>query len=553
MRLQQKLMIRILALIFLFLTGFFWLISSRNPVAGEVESRLKQKTVSLKTLKNLRISGEALASPAQLQNAYQANLYIPFWITEERISPESRRLLEAVAAAGDHGLNPAAYHARQIQAWLQSLDNGTGERNPDSLALLDILLTDAFFTYASHQYAGAVYGDGMNVHRIDHLKKISLRDSLLRAVEENKVSSVLMGFVNATPPYIKLTQKLVFYKQIAQNGGYPGIPNSPGDSTKIFTALCKRLSVTGELPQGYITDHYSPFLRMGIKLFQHSHGLDTTGLLNKATIEQLNIPVYVKVRQIELNMERCRWLPHTPTKEFVLVNIPGFFMEVQENYQTKLHMRAIVGKEFTQTPLFYAGMKHIVINPYWDVPFSIASKEILPILKKDPEYIHRNHMKVYTSAGAEVNPYAVNWSSYSSDYFPFKIRQVPGTWNSLGQIKFLFPNPYSVYLHGTPNPELFERDVRTFSHGCMRIENPVALAAYLLRNDKTWNEDRIRATIKTGAETWVRLADRLPVFVTYNTCWVDDNGVLHFRNDVYGHDNILARELYGDEGDLSLR
>jgi murein L,D-transpeptidase YcbB/YkuD len=415
-------------------------------------------------------------------------------------------------------------------------------------------MTDAFVTYCTHQYAGSVFGDGMNVSRDAHLKKINLKDSLISAISNNRMVPVLMAFVNTTPPYQKLKQQLLYYRRIAAKDAFADIPEFDADSAngpEIFAKLCKRLSLTGELPEGYKTTTYSPFLQVAVRRFQYSHGLDTTGLLTRETTAQLNIPIPDRIRQIELNMERLRWLPREPQKVFVQVNIPGFFMEVKENYTTRLHMRAIVGKEYTQTPLFYANMSYLVINPYWDVPFSIATKEMLPILKKDPGYLSRSHMEVYNSTGAELNPYAVNWGAYSTKYFPLHIRQLPGSWNSLGDIKFMFPNPYSVYLHGTPHQALFNEPVRAFSHGCMRLEDPVAFAVYLLQDQKQWSEEHIRDQIETRQETTVKLTRKLSVFVTYATCWVDDDNVLQFRKDVYGHDNMLARELYETTDNLS--
>jgi murein L,D-transpeptidase YcbB/YkuD len=531
-----------------FFLGFYWLQSYLSSGLDEdVQARIQEKTASVSHLEKLRISGETIQSPEQLQKMYNSNSFTGFWSAGPTISDQSTALQQAVEKAFTDGLDPAFYHSTVLKQWIQSLNKGIGKENADSLAQFDILMTDAFVSFASHQYAGAVYGNGMNVSHDIHMKKVSLRDSLLIGVNSKKMNAVLTGFVNNTPPYQKLKKNLQYYRRIAQKDGFEFIPLFNPDSSNqadVITKLCARLTLTGELPEKYIADTCTPFIQTAVKKFQYSHGLDTSGLLTRETLDELNIPITERIRQIELNMERWRWLPREPVKEFVFVNIPGFFMEVQEDYQTKLHMRAIVGKEFTQTPLFYADMKHIVINPYWDVPLSIASKEILPILKKDPGYISRSHMQMFTTSGVEINPYDINWSAYSESYFPYKIRQVPGPWNSLGQIKFLFPNPYSVYLHGTPHPELFSENIRMFSHGCMRIEDPVLFATYLFRNQPGWDREKIETIIKSQEETWVKLPYKLQVYVAYNTCWVDDNNILHFQKDVYGHDNMLAQELF---------
>lgn len=538
------------------LMAFYLLQSSLfPPLSTDISNRIKQKTTTVQALRKLRLSGEGLQNPDLVKKMYKSNSYSPFWFKYETALSQSTIFLLAINGAYKDGLDPNSYHPTVISEWIQSLARGIGAENADSLALFDILMTDAFVTYSTHQYAGAVYGDGMNVSREAHLKKISLKDSLNSAIANNRMVPALLNFVNTTPPYLKLKQYLQFYRRISAKDGFANIPEFDADSVnrgEVLSKLCAHLSLIGELPSGYKATTYSPFVEVAVKHFQYSHGLDTSGRLTRETIAQLNIPLQERIRQIELNMERCRWLPREQKDVFVQVNIPGFFMEVKEQYKTVLHMRAIVGKDFTQTPLFYATMAHVVINPYWDVPQSIATKEILPILKRDPGYISRNHMELHSSSGGKINPYDVSWGNYSENYFPFKIRQIPGDWNALGRIKFLFPNPYNVYLHGTPNQELFEKPVRAFSHGCMRLEDPVRFATYLLKNQSPWNEDFIRSTIKKGDETWIKLARQYPVFVTYATCWVDDDNILHFRNDVYGHDNRLARELFGSGDKLPL-
>ncbi len=269
-------------------------------------------------------------------------------------------------------------------------------------------------------------------------------------------------------------------------------------------------------------------------------------MVGPATLQALNVPAGIRARQLALNMERWRWLSQELGRRHVMVNIAGFWLEVIEDRQTILDMRVIVGRSYRRTPVFSDQISYLVLNPYWNVPQSIAVNDILPQLKRDPAYLSKQHMKLFNGWGTDariVDPSAVNWSKITATSFPYRIRQEPGPNNALGMVKFMFPNKFSVYLHDTPARELFARSLRTFSSGCIRVEKPVELAAYLLQDQPGWTAEEIKKRSGQTQEQTVRLTRSVPVHLLYWTSWVDDAGPVQFREDVYGRDLLLSNAL----------
>jgi len=261
--------------------------------------------------------------------------------------------------------------------------------------------------------------------------------------------------------------------------------------------------------------------------------------VNPAVIAEMNVPIEQRVDLIELNLERWRWLPREPGSRYMLVNIPEMRLEVRENGKVPLSMRVIVGKKDTPTPIFNDEMTHIVFSPYWNVPSGIAKDETLPSLMNDPGFLTRNNMEVVDKAGRTIEPSSIDWMDPSS----FRFRQRPGSSNALGLVKFMFPNQYDVYLHDTPADSLFGRAARLFSHGCIRVEQPEALAAYVLRDQPEWTQERIREAMHSGEERTVKLRTSIPVFIGYWTARVAPDGLVQFRHDVYGVDSRLNAML----------
>lgn len=289
-------------------------------------------------------------------------------------------------------------------------------------------------------------------------------------------------------------------------------------------ALRERLRITGDLTTlgSDSLDHFDFTLDRAVRAFQRRHGLEADGVVGKETRAALNVPVEARIRQLVLNLERLRWLPEDLEPRYLFINIAGYSLQVVEGAAPVLAMRVIVGTPRTATPVFSTRLTEVVLAPYWHVPTSIAHSEILPHVRRDSSYLSRNHMEFL--AGGRIRP-------------------APGPTNPLGRVKFTITNPFGVGLHDTPARHLFAESACAFSHGCMRLEKPLDLAAYVLRGDSTWTRERMEAAIERWRETRIPVAEPIPVYVLYRTAWVDEEGIVQFRPDLYGHDARLDRAL----------
>ncbi len=348
---------------------------------------------------------------------------------------------------------------------------------------------------------------------------------------------------NMCNAYLKLQESLLVYKEIAARGGWTsvskGTSSKRGDSGERVVELRRRLIGTDDLTNKGTKDEntFDEELHNAIVRFQRRHGLKEDGVVGPETIKALNVPVEKRIHQIEINMEKLKLMPQDMGKRYIAVNIAAFELEVVEDDNSVMSMRVIVGRPYQRSPLFSAKMTHLVFNPSWYVPNSIATKEILPKVKKESDYLVKEGIKVFEKEKGyrkELDASAINWADVTVDSFQYRFVQVPGILNPLGQLKFVFPNKYNVYLHDTPAKVLFERSSRAFSHGCIRIEKPVELATYLLRDDPAWTHEKILAMTDMGKEVKVQIPSPVYVHILYLTAWVDRDNILQFREDVYG-------------------
>jgi murein L,D-transpeptidase YcbB/YkuD len=281
-----------------------------------------------------------------------------------------------------------------------------------------------------------------------------------------------------------------------------------------------------------------------VRAFQELHGLKGTGVADTATLAAMNVSLEDRIRQVEINLERWRWMPNDFGGRHLLVNIPYFHLLARENGKSVMDIRVVVGKaDEHKTPVFSSEMSTVVFSPYWNIPDSIVEGETAPAVARDPAYLEKNNIEILDvsrSGGAAPVDYAsVNWDD-ANQLKHLAFRQRPGPHNALGHVKFLFPNAFDVYLHDTPADALFARPGRAFSHGCVRVEEPEALAKYVLRGDSEWDDTKILDAMNAGVEKHVKLKEKIPVHIVYFTAWVDENGGLHFQPDVYGYDAAQA-------------
>jgi murein L,D-transpeptidase YcbB/YkuD len=345
-----------------------------------------------------------------------------------------------------------------------------------------------------------------------------------------------------------LESALAHYQQLAAQGGWPQVPVGPalheGDMDERLPLLRERLVASSDLPasasQGVLFDE---ILTEAVRRFQARHGLTADGVVGTKTLTELNVPISKRIRQLAASLERCQPLPSLLEPRHILVNIADFTLKLYEDGKLRLSMPVIVGKTYRQTPVFNGRISSLVLNPSWEVPHSIATKDLLPKIQKKPEYLGQAHFRVFRGwkPGEEIDPAGIDWPNLSPSRFPYRLRQEPGPDNALGRVKFLFPNPYDVYLHDTPAQELFQKDARTFSSGCIRLARPLDLAVYLLQGTPLGSMEALTAALSREKTQSVAIPSPIPVHIAYMTAWVDREGVIQFRRDIYNRDPALQQ------------
>jgi L,D-transpeptidase YcbB len=403
--------------------------------------------------------------------------------------------------------------------------------NWSNVSELEWMLSASFLSYADKVYGGSAVNTNKLSWFIPRNKKDYrvLLDSMISSSNENSFREPL------NPYYVSLKKKLVDYKKIEQSGQYPfSIINAAsaklGDTSQGIVNVKKQLFLLGDLTSEDHTQIFNSNFESAIKSFQNRMGLSVTGSIEKNTLDQLNIPIADRIKQIMINLERLRWVPSAPPSDYLLVNIPEFRLHIFEKGNQIFDMNVIVGKTMNKTVIFEGNISSIVLNPYWNIPSSIVNKEILAHIHRDPNYLSKNNMEAIRDLGSGNLRY----------------RQKPGPKNALGRMKFLFPNHYSIYLHDAPAKRLFEANTRAFSHGCIRVAEARKLALYILNKKEPWSEARLDEILNTNRERQIPISPPIPVFIAYFTAWVDQSGVICFRNDIYGLDKRLALEIFGE-------
>jgi murein L,D-transpeptidase YcbB/YkuD len=338
----------------------------------------------------------------------------------------------------------------------------------------------------------------------------------------------------------RLESALDRYQQIMEAGGWPAIPDGPtirpGALGSRITLLAQRLTVSGDLDD---TQHdfleYDDVLQSAVLRFQSRHGLDPDALVGRQTLHALNVSAEQRVGQIRLTLDRLQEAFEAERNDFVLINVPAFAMYLVRAGETVWTSKVVVGETDAETPLFEATMKHVVLNPTWTVPRSIASEELLPRIQRDLGFLSRGSYELRDNDGSSVDPLSVDWASLHKNNFPYTLVQQAGPMNELGKVKFLFPNEYGVCMHDTPSKQLFERYTRAFSHGCIRLENPIDFAAELLY-EEGWTREQVDTQLESSETRSVALSQPLPVVITYLTTAVDEAGTVYFYRDIYNRD-----------------
>jgi L,D-transpeptidase YcbB len=483
-----------------------------------------------------------------MRDLYASRGYEPIWIDGTRPGDDFESLVSALENMRAHGIDPDRYELATLKAAAEATDGGWFRRKPleeRAVVPLDVAATWAWTRAAADLSAGTADAEGP-ADKLWRLRrqKINFRKSLTAALDSSSIEEGLEEFAPAHPEYVRLKETYAQYLKIADAGGWDRLPATlvlkPGERSPHLAALSTRLASTGDLADAKAAqprDTFDEELSGAVAHFQRRHGFEPDGTVGRQVVAEMNVPVGHRIRQIEVNLERMRWLPRDLGARYILVNVPEYRLELYEGQRMALGMNVITGARSTPTPIFSDTMTHIVFSPYWNVPDGIAAGETVPAVQADPSFLERNQIEVVGTTGKVVDPSTIDWSSATEDgTFPYRFRQRPGSSNSLGLVKFVFPNEHDVYLHDTPADSLFKRTYRALSHGCVRLEQPQALASYLLKDQAEWTPERITTAMHAGEEKHVKLARPILVHLLYWTARVRGDGTLHFRQDVYGRD-----------------
>jgi len=522
-----------------------------NPAWNQAEPKTTiQEVVAAGKLNDLRWP-DFSDYKGSVASFYEQTGYAPAWIDGGQPSAQAKSMVAAFRNASTKGLDPEAYDASRWDARLSGLsDSG-------NIARADVALTVCAMRFVSDLHTGRInpqhFKFGLSIENKKYDLAHFLHDRLLSAPD---VPAVLESVEPIFAGYRRTEAALARYTElVARDDGeqlpVPAKPVDPGQTYAGVSRLSRLLLVVGDLPldakSSADSQAYDGALVEAVKHFQRRHGLTDDGRLGKDTIKQLNVPLSSRVRQLQLALERWRWLPSEFSAPPIIVNIPDFRLRALDgNNKVALDMRVVVGKSMrTQTPVFSRDMTYVVLRPYWNVPPSILRGEIVRSIERDRNYIANKRYEVTTSAGDVVTSGVV-----SDDVLvqlkagKLAVRQKPGPTNALGLVKLMFPNEYNVYLHSTPAPELFSRTRRDFSHGCIRVEKPVELATWALRNNPGWTIARVKDSMDGSKDNVsVTLNQKIPVFIVYATALAYENDEVHFYDDIYGHDLKLDQAL----------
>ena len=525
-----------------------------SPAASAIAVAIRAVIRDPRGLTRVPLSAAELGDLTRL---YDGDNDAPFWVDEA--GHPTRDAADALAlfnGAASEGLDPLDYTPVELGRASASLAGLPRPPIPD-VAAFDAALSATALRYLRHVHTGRVDPRTLGLRLSVPVDAHDFAAVLRTALKDHRVSRAAAEFAPPLVLYRALRSRLVRYRALAASETPLSFPDAtilrPGEAYEGAAALRRRLVALGDLPDGTAgadrESKYEGEIVEGVRRFQSRHGLAVDGVLGRQTQAALRVPLAHRVRQIELALERLRWLPDLDPDRFLAVNIPMFRLWVWEhvppNGAPEFGMNVIVGRALTRTPVFVDEMQYLIFRPYWNVPRSIVLSELLPAMRRDPGYAARQNLEIVAGPGDDAPPVAFSATALEQlQRGALRVRQRPGPNNALGLVKFVFPNDENVYLHSTPAAELFSRSRRDFSHGCVRVEDPIALAAWALRGQKEWTQDRILAAMNGPRTVRVNLTRPIQVILFYVTAVVmPDDGTVRFAEDLYGHDATLDRAL----------
>lgn len=516
-------------------------------LAGELPENIRQFIDNRTPSSRYEIDNEYLFSWDVLQSFYLKRMYTPAWMTNNTLDPIGYMLLDYIRQVDRQGLQPTDYHLFLIEKYADRIVPYIPMDNEDMMKL-DVLLTDAFLLLGFQLYYGKVdpekEGASWKMQRKEPEMQLDL--ILEEALAANDVANSLNLLAPHYRSYWMMKEELAFFLELSVQS-WPALRSDtaikPGEIDQLLPKIRERLIKLRYKLSDSISIIYDEMLEKQVKVFQADWGLNSDGVIGKGTLDALNNQPDKLIERLKVNMERFRWLPFKVTDKYIIINIANFKLDLIEGSDTLISMRAIVGKNFRETPVFNEQMTYIVFNPTWTVPNTILRNDVIPELLKGPEYLVKKNMKLLRMDGSEIAYSEIDWSNVSKKNFPYMVRQDSGPENALGRIKFMFPNTFNVYIHDTPSRGYFARDDRALSSGCVRVENPIELAVLLLSDIPEWSPEQILNTIQRETEQTVLLRKPVDVVLIYLTAWTDGDGRIQLRKDVYHQDEMVLKAL----------
>ncbi|PSL31767.1 L,D-transpeptidase family protein [Chitinophaga ginsengisoli] len=472
---------------------------------------------------------------------YQQTSNNPVWSSEGVLDPQADSLLFYVSHADESGLNPAIYHNAALAQAMKRLKEDDAARKDAALwAQVDVLMTDAFMKMASHLRFGIAPRDSITLRRDSVYSDTLLANYLTTALHQHIVGATLRSQEPQQKGYEQLKSAWINFKGKYSEMKWDSLPVSYTDTPAFRQQLINRLAQSGHLDTSGGHGADTAILKKGIRAFQKEFNMYEDGQAGKKTVQALNKTFRDWSAQVAVNMDRWRKLPDTLPERFIMVNVPGYRMELWDSGSVALTSKIIVGAPRTRTPLLNSRMTNFIMYPYWRVPFSITIKEMLPAIKRDRAYLAKKSLEIIDRDGNAINPDSVNWSRMSKNYFPYVLRQMDGLENSLGIMKFNFMNKYAVYLHDTNNRGLFSNAYRALSHGCVRVQQWDSLAMYLTKGDARHPRDSMRMWLANGNKKQIDIQRSVPIYLRYFTAEGRDGRIV-FHEDIYGEDKVLRK------------
>ena len=501
-----------------------------SPLQAAIKAQLAQLPRSGKTQK---------ARSAKISQWYAQRNYEPLWIKDGKVSSAAEQTVFQLLTAYKDGLDAKDYGGGALFAAVDS-------KTPQELADFETRLSLASVIYGQHLRTGRVLPNTINRELVIYPEQLSADNLLTRLANAAAPAEELASLPPQTQRYFRLRSHLVALKLQEAEGGWVSVPEGevlkPDMEDDRVPVLRQRLIQSGDLAaNAHDGTIYDGALVEALKRFQARTGLAIDGVIGPTTLSQLNITIQERIALVALNLERRRWMQADFGDTYIFVNLADQVLKLVKNDKT-LHAELVqVGRPYHRTPVFSDEMEYLEFNPFWNVPYSIATKEYLPKLKQNPYALQSQQIRVLSN-GRKVDPGSVPWNSYSRANFPVRLRQDPNPKNALGRVKFMFPNKFNVYIHDTPSKSKFAKDSRYFSHGCVRLKSPMDLAEKIL-GFQSVTRGKIDRIVDSKKRTVVKLKEKLPVHVTYLTAWVNKDGSAHYRRDIYGRDKILAKAL----------